>query len=166
MEKLKLVKPNKYFEQEAKEYIKEFRDFKSHINGVGELDGYDNYDDWLKKIENELDDSKIKPGRVKASTYFLIKEGEDKIIGMINIRHELNDYLLNFGGHVGYSIRPTERRKGYATELLALGLKECIKLGIKKVLLTCDKENMGSSKTIINNGGILENEVQDEDRIT
>ena len=75
---------------------------------------------------------------------------------MIDIRHRLNDYLLNFGGHIDYSVRKSERQKGYATEMLALALIECMKLNIKRVLITCDKDNIASAKTIINNGGILE----------
>lgn len=85
---------------------------------------------------------------------------------MIDIRHRLNDYLKNFGGHIGYSIRKSERQKGYATEMLALALKECEKLNLSKVLITCDKENVASAKTMINNGAVLENEVSEGNRIT
>lgn len=164
MEKLKLLKPNKDFENQAKEYIQEFIDNKSSINGVGGLDRFmNNYDEWLIKIDNDLDFNNIKPGKVPASTFFLIKESDNKIVGMINIRHQLNEYLLKFGGNIGYSIRPTDRKMGYATELLKLGLDECAKLGIDKVLLTCDKSNMASAKTIQKNNGILENEIFDEE---
>lgn len=82
---------------------------------------------------------------------------------MIDIRHRLNEFLLNFGGNIGYSVRKSERRKGYATEMLKLALKKCIELNIKKVLITCNKDNIGSAKTIISNGGILENEIFDPD---
>ena len=71
----------------------------------------DNYDGWLKKLENDLDYNNIKPDRVPANTYFAIREKDNKIIGMINIRHKLNDYLLERGGHIGYGVRPTERKK-------------------------------------------------------
>ena len=77
----------------------------------------------------------------------------------VNIRHELNDYLLNYGGHIGDGVRPSERRKGYATKIIDLALKECQKLNIDKVLLVCDKDNIGSAKSIKNNGAILENEI-------
>ena len=77
----------------------------------------------------------------------------------MNIRHSLNEYLLKYGGHIGDGIRPSERRKGYATKMIALALEECKKLGIDRVLITCNKANIGSAKSIINNGGTLENEV-------
>ncbi len=80
---------------------------------------------------------------------------------MLNLRHYLNDYLEQFGGHIGYSVRKSERQKGYATEMLSLALGEAKKLGLSRVLVTCDRENTGSAKTILNNGGVLENEVFD-----
>ena len=162
MEKIKLIKPTKEYEEQAKEYIQEFKDYNSEINGVGGLDKHDNYDEWLQKIE---DYSKgINLGElVPASTYFAIRENDNKIIGMINIRHKLNDYLLQHGGHIGCSVRPTERKKGYATEILYLGLKKCMELELDKVLLTCDKSNIASAKTIQNNFGLLENEIKTDE---
>jgi predicted acetyltransferase len=85
---------------------------------------------------------------------------------MIDIRHYLNDYLLRIGGNIGYSVRASERRKGYAKEMLRLALLKCRKLDLEKVLITCFKHNIASAKTIIANGGILENEITDEDGIT
>ena len=97
------------------------------------------------------------------SVFFLLDVERDILLGAVNIRHYLNDYLLQFGGHIGDGIRPSERRKGYATEMIRLALIECKKLGINRVLMVCDKSNIGSAKSIINNGGILENEFVDED---
>ena len=84
------------------------------------------------------------------------------MVGAVNIRHDLNDYLLKYGGHIGDGIRSSERRKGYATEMIRLALEECRKLGLTRVLMTCDKNNIGSAKSIIRNGGILEDEVLEE----
>ena len=70
--------------------------------------------------------------------------------------------LLKFGGHIGYGVRPTERRKGYGTKMLAFALEKCHGFGIKKALVTCDKSNNASRKTILKNGGILENEQPEE----
>jgi predicted acetyltransferase len=160
MERIILVKPDKEYEQKAKEFIQEFKDYDSKINGTGGLDRHaDDYDGWLKKLENDLDADNLEPGKVPANTYFAIRESDERIVGMINIRHQLNDYLLKKGGNIGYSVRPTERRKGYATEILYLGLEKCEELGLEKVLLTCDKENIGSVKTIQAGFGVLENEV-------
>lgn len=89
-------------------------------------------------------------------------EERNILLGAVNIRHYLNDYLLKYAGHIGDGIRPSERRKGYATEMIRLALIECKKMGIDKVLMVCDKSNIASSKTIIKNGGILENEFVDE----
>lgn len=98
-------------------------------------------------------------GKVPDSTYFCIDTDRDIIVGDVNIRHYLNESLIITGGHIGDGIRPSERRKGYATEMIRLALIECRKLGIDRVLMTCDKDNIGSAKSIINNGGILENEL-------
>lgn len=113
-------------------------------------------------FDNYLDSLEVKDGtggRVPDSTYFCLDEERNIFVGAVNIRHYLNESLLLNGGHIGDGIRPSERRKGYATQMIGLALEECKKLGINKVLMVCDKENIGSAKSIINNGGILENEV-------
>lgn len=102
---------------------------------------------------------------VPHSTLWLVNE-EDKIVGTANIRHRLNQKLLNSGGHIGYGIRPSERRKGYATILLSFALQQTRMLGLDKVLVVCDKGNIGSERTIIKNGGQLESEnVEDNGNI-
>ena len=125
MEKLKHVKPSKEYEQEALEYINEFYEYNSDINGTGGLQRYlDNYDGWLEKLEE--DRTRIpNEEKVPAETYFLVRENDNKIVGMINIRLTLNENLKKFGGHIGYSIRPTERKKGYNKLNLYLGLLCC-----------------------------------------
>jgi len=97
---------------------------------------------------------------VPDSTYFCLDEERNMIVGAVNIRHYLNELLLLNGGHIGDGVRPSERRKGIATKMIALALNECRKLGIEKVLMVCDKDNIGSAKSILKNGGILENEVE------
>lgn len=119
---------------------------------------YADFDFYLNNLEiiNPHD------GFVPDSVFFCLDEERNRVVGAVNIRHYLNDYLLNYGGHIGDGIRPSERRKGYATKMIGLALDECKKLGIERVLLVCDKNNIGSAKSIINNGGVLENEVYED----
>ena len=148
MEKFRYEIPSIERKQEAIDYIKEFYEYNSEINGTGGLQRYlDNYEGWLEKLER---DYAMIPSeeRVPAKTYFLIREDDNKIVGMINIRLALNEHLKKLGGHIGYGIRPTERRKGYNKINLYLGLLECQKHGIKEVLMDCDKKNLGSAKTM------------------
>ena len=98
-------------------------------------------------------------GRVPDTTFFCLDVDRNIFVGAVNIRHYLTEEMLVNAGHIGDGIRPSERRKGYATAMLGLALEEAKKLGIHRVLMCCDKENIASAKSIINNGGILENEV-------
>lgn len=93
------------------------------------------------------------------STFWLTSE-DDRILGIVNIRHGLTEFLRKSGGHIGYGIRPSERRKGYATAILQLALEKAKEIGIQEALVVCDADNEGSMKTILNNGGI-----QDTDHI-
>lgn len=158
MEKLRLVRPEKKHEKQEMEYLEEFYADKSEAHGVGGLERYkDDYDGWLEKL---VVDRVQMPNeeRVPAETFFLMKrlpreshmlqEDVELLVGMINIRLVLNDNLWKFGGHIDYSIRPSERRKGYNKVNLYLALKVCQNHGIEVVLLDCDKDNIGSAKTM------------------
>lgn len=101
-------------------------------------------------------------GWVPDSTYWLIEE-EYRILGVVNIRHSLTNHLMNAGGHIGYGIRPSERQKGYATEILRLALEKTRELGINRVLVVCDAINIGSEKTILKNGGVEDNDFVEDD---
>ena len=159
------VFPCEEYEDKAKNFIEEFYQYNSDINGTGALDRYlseDNYQEWLKKVLKDIDLANIQKGRVPAYTYFYVREEDQKIIGMINIRLELNEFQLKEGGQIGYCIRPTERRKGYGTQMLREALQFLKRIGINKVLITCDATNYGSAKIAMNCGGILENEFYSE----
>lgn len=116
---------------------------ETEIHGDGGLDHAENYEDWLIRIQDDL--TRNDGSFVPSATYFGVVNGE--IVGVINIRYKLNDYLLKVGGHIGYSIRPSEQRKGYGTEMLALALEKYRELAIEKVLITCDKNNIASART-------------------
>lgn len=157
---VKLIKLTKEYQKQLGEMIDEWR--KDQI--VNNTDrspwsifknDYHDFDNYLKHLELKTPDN----GKVPDSVFFLLDINRNRLLGAVNIRHYLNEALLKESGHIGDGIRPTERRKGYATKMIELALIECKKLGIDRVLMTCDKDNIGSAKSIINNGGVLENEV-------
>ena len=159
---LKLIKLTKDYYNELSEMIDEWKsDIEiNHTNHSPYAIFKNDYHDFDNYINN-LEIKEAKDNKVPSSTFFLLDIDRNKLIGACNIRHYLNDDLMFDGGHIGDGIRPSERRKGYATKMIELALIECKKLGIDKVLITCDKDNIGSAKSITNNGGILENEVID-----
>lgn len=122
---------------------------------------FDNYEEFLDELQKNKNMKLYKPHLVDQTTYILTDEN-GHIYGGTNIRHELNDNLLKHGGHIGYLIRPSERRKGYATLMLKLTLEKCRLLKLSKVLVTCREENIGSAKVIEKNGGIYENSLKNE----
>ncbi len=113
----------------------------------------------FEKYKNEIESPYVNENHVPDSTFFCLDLDRNIFVGAVNIRHYLNNQLLLNGGHIGDGVRPSERRKGIATQMIGLALKECDKLGITRVLMVCDKNNVASAKSIINNKGILENEV-------
>ena len=162
---MKLEKPNLKHIEMYHNYIEEWTtNLEDLIPSSVRLQDM-SFEEWVDFIKTAENKESCSIEFVPANTYFLVKD-ENYIIGAINIRHELNESLRNIGGHIGYGIRPTERRKGYARELLKMGLEESKKMGLKEVLVTCDKKNIGSSRTIISNGGVLENEVEGKERTT
>lgn len=158
---MRLVFPNIAYKEKAINYINEFNEYGSEINGSGSLDDFlkeSTYEKWLEKVLDDMDIANIKKPRVPALTYFYVREEDDEIVGMVNIRLALNDFLRNEAGHIGYSIRPTQRRRHYATDMLSEALKVCDTIGIKEVLVSCDKENIASAGVILNCNGVLKNE--------
>lgn len=163
MEKLHYEVPSIERKDDAIEYINEHYKYNSDVNGSGGLDRYlDNYEGWLEKLEKDYTRVPSEE-RVPARTYFLVRESDNRIVGMINIRTVLNEKLSKFGGHIGYGIRPTERGKGYNKINLYLGLKVCYEYGIDKVFMDADLDNPASWKTMEVLGGVRINEYYNED---
>ena len=166
MEKFYLEMPSLERKEDAINYLQEFIDYKSDINGSGGLARLSKgmpYEEWLVDVINRMDDDYAKSiDRVPASTYFTVRESDNKIVGMVNLRHYLDNNLRNIGGHIGYSIRPTERGKGYAKVQLYLALLECKKLGIEEAMVDCVKSNIKSEKTILALGGVFDKQFYDQ----
>lgn len=164
---IKLVKGSYEYKNQIIDMLKEWIDYNENhpeANTSSNAIFRNNYEDFAYYLEH-LEYKEPQEGLVPDSTFFYFDEKRNLMVGAVNIRHDLNDYLLKYGGHIGDGIRPSERRKGYATEMIRLALEECRKLGLTRVLMTCDKNNIGSAKSIIRNGGILENEVLEEGSI-
>lgn len=158
-EKFKLVVPTMEYKKKAIKYIKEHKKYQSPINGSGLLYEYlKDYEGWLKKLDYErnIEADKV---FVPNETYFLVRANDDEIIGMVNLRTQLNERVKNSYGSIGYGIRPKERRKGYNKINLYLTLKECQRRGIKNVVLSCEKDNIASSKSMLALGAVFDKEI-------
>ncbi|MDR3263294.1 MAG: GNAT family N-acetyltransferase [Clostridiales bacterium] len=161
MNELLLSSPNKSHEKQALEYMQEhFSVGERDLHGASLLEKMPVYGDWLTHLKKTNNPRTADPDWVTASTFFAVRKADKKIVGIIDIRHYLNDFLKGYGGHIGYGVRPSERRKGYATEILRLGLEYCKTINLTHIMLACYKDNAASAKTIVKNGGIFEKEFE------
>ena len=158
---MQLVEPSVEYAEQIRAYRRAFLDNGDSMDGTGGLRDFENPVDWIAFSNRFPDPQTVPEGKVPATQYLFVREEDKKIVGMIQIRHSFNDYLEKFGGHIGYSVAPDERRKGYATQMLRMALPKCRELGLEKVLITCIEGNEGSRKTILNNGGVYESTVFD-----
>ena len=149
MEKIILVKPDLSYADEITKYKEESLKESPLINGSAGLNNFSSIEDWLEELKKRSSEATVPEGLVPSSTYLGIREKDNYIVGMIDIRHYLNEYLTQVGGNIGYSVRKTERNKGYAKQMLKLALEKCKELKIKKVLITCDEDNIASEKVIL-----------------
>lgn len=153
---LKLIKMNEIYKEQLNNMMEEWYAAEEKIVPYAIIKtDYHDFTNYVIKLESATDIN----GFVPNSTFFCLDVNRNILVGSVNIRHCLNQNLLLNGGHIGDGVPPSERRKGIATQMIKLALEECKKLGIHKVLMVCDKKNIGSAKSIINNGGILENEI-------
>jgi len=157
MEILELVVPTIEYKEQVMAYKAEMLENHDSFDGCNGLGKVETYEEWLDFRGREE-----KKGWTPSHTWLAVRRSDGRVVGIVNYRSPLTDFLLQYGGNIGYCIRPSERRKGYAKEMLRLTLEECRKAGEKKVLVTCDKGNLGSERTILANGGVLENEVEDK----
>ena len=145
----------------SKKYLQSYQDaYNEYVKNNVDTYAFDDINsvDVVKKWYNYRKGINLKPNRVAQTTYWLV-DGNN-FIGEIGIRHELNDFLLQYGGNIGYGIRYSCWGKGYGTKMLALALKKAKSIGLDKVLITCNDDNLASAKVIEKNNGKLENIVE------
>ena len=161
MEELVLIEPDEGLSEEIASYRQAFLDAGDSMDGCGSLRRHANPADWLSYNRILSDPATVPPHWVPSTQYVCVRKADGRIVGMIQLRHCFNDFLEKYGGHIGYSVRPDELRKGYAAWILAQVLQKCRKRGMKRVMVTCLAENEGSRRTILANGGRYESTVHE-----
>ncbi|MBQ9121522.1 MAG: GNAT family N-acetyltransferase [Clostridia bacterium] len=170
MEQIELIEPNiKYaddiwkFRQEILECDAENGD---QFAGCISLDASESAEEWIKICElRKSEETCVEVGAtVPSHVYLAVRNNDDKVVGIIDLRHHINHPILGtWGGHCGYSVRPSERGKGYAKEMLRLNIQNAKSMGIDKLLITCSVKNEVSEKTILANGGVYEKTIDVDD---
>lgn len=159
-----LTEPTMAYEAQIRAFRQDFLDAGSLSEGSGSLLRYERTEDWLAQVARYADPATVPPDRVPCTQYIYVRACDGKIVGMIQIRHYLNEMLEKYAGHIGYSVCPSERRRGYATQMLSAALDKCREMGLRRVMISCRPDNEASRRTILRNGGVYENTVWEPER--
>lgn len=158
MNAIKLLKPSTEYASEIMDFRQELLDAGSDFAGCGSLFNCNTAEEWIHVVEQR--EKICQEGGVTSSSYIAVRLYDHKIVGIIDLRHHIDHPILSvWGGHTGYTVRPSERRKGYAKEMLRQNLKNCQTRGLPRILIVCDRNNIASEKTIVANGGVFEKEL-------
>ena len=159
MSEIKLIKPTMEYGEDILKFREEILNSKDTDSFAGcfNLGNYLSVEEWIRDI-TLLETAETCPkDKVPSNVYLAVRLSDNKLVGIIDFRHHIDHPILGlWGGHIGYSVRPDERRKGYGKEMLKQTLQNCKKHGLSKVMITCDCDNIASEKTIIANGGVFE----------
>lgn len=156
MNELELQLPTLQYKKAAEEFKSEFLEMQEPVIHGSALFDQMEYEQWLAHNTNNRQKNTVNIAWVTATTFFAVRKRDLKIVGIIDIRHNLeNEFLAQYGGHIGFSVRPGERKKGYATEILKMGIEYAKSLNIEKLMIACFSDNIPSIKTIIKCGGVL-----------
>lgn len=163
MEQIELIEPTKTHAADIWEFRQEILECdakkEDQFAGCKSLDVSNSAEEWIRICElRKSEDTCSEVGAtVPSHTYLAVRKSDDRIVGVIDLRHHINHPILGtWGGHCGYSVRPSERCKGYAKEMLRLNIQNAKSMGIERLLITCDVKNYASEKTILDNGGVYE----------
>lgn len=158
-----LIRPTSAYAVQIAEFRQEFLDAGSSMDGTGPLRRMEDTEMYIERCMNGENPDFVPENRVPATQFLFIRTADNRLVGMIQVRHYFNELLEKYGGHIGYSIRPGERRKGYAKAMLKMALSFCKEIGLDRVLITCIDGNIASEKTILANGGVYESTVYEPD---
>lgn len=161
MDTIKLALPSEAYLDQVWAYRQECFTGDSSMDGCGPLREIEDPAKWLAQVRSYTDPATLPEGKVLATQFLSVRESDGKLVGMLQVRHYFNEYLEKYAGHIGYSVRPSERRKGYAKEQLRLALPFCREIGLDRVLIACEPDNPASRRTILANGGVYESTVHE-----
>ena len=159
MESFILIKPTMEYAEQIAEYRKSFLKSGDSMDGTGPLRRMEDIYEYIKFCIEGENPAMVPANLVPATQFIFVRTSDNQLVGMIQVRHYFNDFLERFGGHIGYSIRPEERRKGYAKKMLNMVLSFCREMGLERVLVSCIDGNIASEKTILGNDGVYESTV-------
>lgn len=166
-DEIRLIVPTTEYAEEIISFKSEMISSRSDLDGCGNLKRCNTAEEWINWCKRLSNTETCPEGLVVSDTYLAVRKSDKRLVGVIDLRHSLDTPALSlWAGHIGYSVRPGERRKGYAKKMLALNLENCKKLGLKRVMVCCYDDNITSEKTIIANGGVYEKTVDVDGRKT
>jgi len=151
----RLIEPIIELEESHESFLEEFQRRDERVHPWIVAEPFDKFSTYIEMLRNASRGIGLPSNFVAHSTYWLV-DADNEIVAVSNLRHELNDWLLDYGGHIGYGVRPSARRQGHATEALRQTLQKAKQKDIERVRVTCAKSNPASAKTILRNGGILD----------